>query len=275
MRTRFAPSPTGYLHLGHAFAAKQAFGAAKENSGVCLLRIEDIDHTRCKPEYTEAIYDDLRWLGFEWPEAVRVQSRCRADYEKTLEALKSKGLLYPCFLTRREINAQTGGDRQTGGTLYLGPKTPLSDDEVHSRMARGETPAWRLSVARCRDFLGEGFNDLTYEESGETYQPAPFGDEVLARKDIGLSYHLCCVHDDAAQGITHIVRGADIAPLTPFHVLLQKLMGWPVPRYHHHKLLRRADGDKLAKRNADTAVRQFRAAGHSPQEVLAMASALG
>lgn len=269
MRTRFAPSPTGYLHLGHALAAKEAFGAAREHGGTCLLRIEDIDHTRCKPEYTQAIYEDLRWLGFDWPEAVRVQSRRRAAYQETLESLKSKGLLYPCFLTRREISAQTGGG------LYFGPSTPLSEDEVQSRLARGDTPAWRLSAARCRDLLGGAFENLDYQETGEAYQPAPFGDEILARKDIGLSYHLCCTHDDADQGITHIVRGVDIAPLTPFHVLLQTLMGWPVPRYHHHKLRRSADGEKLSKRKDSLAIGELRAAGHSSQEVLAMSRALG
>ena len=267
MRTRFAPSPTGYLHLGHALAAREAFGFAAADNDVCLLRIEDIDHTRCKPEYTKAIYDDLSWLGFDWPKPARVQSQHRADYENTLESLKARGLLYPCFLTRREIKA-----RAPDG-IYRGPETHLSRCELEARIAQGETPAWRLSLSRCRDLLGADFSQLNYLEKGQRVAPAPFGDEVLARKDIGLSYHLCAVHDDALQGITHIVRGVDIAPHTQFHILLQKLMNWPTPEYYHHKLLLNKDGQKLAKRKADTSIRSLREQGLSPQDVLALASA--
>lgn len=269
MLTRFAPSPTGYLHLGHALAAYEAFSFANKQGGECLLRIEDIDHTRCKPEYTQAIYDDLEWLGFNWPKPARVQSQHISGYQKALETLKMRELLYPCFLTRSEIKSKAPGG------IYRGPKTRLSQCELEDRLAQGETPAWRLSLARCHDVLGAEFASLDFKETGEHLAPAPFGDEVLARKDIGLSYHLCAVHDDAMQKITHIVRGVDIAPHTRFHVLLQKLMGYPTPAYHHHKLLLNKDGEKLAKRNADTSIRELRASGLSPQEILDLARGLG
>ena len=269
MRTRFAPSPTGYLHLGHAFAASEAFGFAQNHSGTCGLRIEDIDHTRCKPEYDRAILDDLDWLGFKYGARVLRQSENRVHYETVLSTLKSRGLIYPCFLTRKALIPYL----QNG--VYLGPKTPLCTDEIASRIASGETPAWRLSLTRARDIIGPEFERLDFEETGQPAAQAAFGDEVLARKDIGLSYHLCAVHDDAQQGITHIVRGADIAPHTRFQVLLQKLMGWPTPAYHHHRLLLNEAGAKLAKRNADTAIRDLRAAGLSPQEVLDLARGMG
>jgi len=147
----------------------------------------------------------------------------------------------------------------------------MSEDELGSRIANGETPAWRLSLARSRDYLGDEFSCLDYKENGAHTPQAPFGDEVLARKDIGLSYHLCVTHDDALQGITHVVRGVDLAPLTRFHVLLQKLMGWPTPQYHHHALRLNAAGEKLAKRNADTAIREFRKQGLTPHQLLALA----
>lgn len=269
MLTRFAPSPTGYLHLGHALAALEAFGFARQNGGQCLLRIEDIDHTRCKQIYTDAIYEDLNWLGFDWPEPIRVQSHHRADYKITLDTLKSRGLIYPCFLTRKALAAQSPSG------VYLGPKARLSEDEIAARIARGQTPAWRLSLARSREVLGREFHALEFEDSGQRVPPAPLCDEVLARKDIGLSYHLCAVHDDALQGITHIVRGLDIAPLTRFQILLQKLMGWPTPHYHHHPLLLNEDGEKLAKRNRDSSIRSLRATGYSAQEVLDLARGLG
>ena len=269
MRTRFAPSPTGYLHLGHALAASEAFGFAKRNGGECLLRIEDIDHTRCKPDYTQAIYEHLDWLGFDWPKPVHVQSEHISSYQNVLESLKERELLYPCFLTRSEIKSNSSGG------VYRGPKTRLSRSELEDRIAQGETPAWRLSLSRCQDILGADFSRLDYQETGENLAPAPFGDEVLARKDIGLSYHLCAVHDDALQEITHIVRGVDIAPHTRFHVLLQKLMGYLTPAYHHHELLRGKDGEKLAKRNADTSIFELRASGFSSQEILDLARGLG
>lgn len=264
MRTRFAPSPTGYLHLGHALAAQQAFSFANKRGGECLLRIEDIDYTRCKPEFVQAIYDDLEWLGFDWPKPARVQSQHIPDYQKSLEKLKARGLIYPCFFTRSDIKT-----RMMEG-VYKGPKSYLSEDELESKISEGENPAWRLSIARCQEMLGTEFGYLDFEDSGVRVSQSLFGDEVLARKDIGLSYHLCAVHDDALQGITHVVRGVDIAPHTSFQVLLQKLMGYPTPQYHHHQLLLNKDGEKLAKRKADTAIRSLRGQGLSAQDVLTL-----
>ncbi len=241
--TRFAPSPTGYLHLGHAYAAECAFNFAKDRGGRCLLRIEDIDHTRCKPEYTRAIYEDLDWLGFDWPIPARVQSQHRAEYAKVIEALNEKGLLYRCFRTRKQLPEGT----------YRGKPDPNEAAKLNA----GEKFAWRLSIAKVEAYLGE--SDL------------PFSDEVLARKDIGTSYHVACCHDDALQGVTHVVRGKDIEPLTDFQNLLQRLMGWPTPKYHHHELRLNDDGDKLSKRNHDTSIRSLREEGYTAEEVLDMA----
>jgi len=258
MLTRFAPSPTGHLHLGHALAAKHAF-----DFGPCLLRIEDIDHTRCKPEFTQAIYEDLAWLGFDWPQPVRIQSEHRADYDKVIDTLRDKGLLYRCFLTRKDLPSAP----------YQGPFTPMSEDEQHARIKTGDAFAWRLSLSKCQDFLGDGFTRLSYLEAGKVERAdlTPHGDVVLARKDIGTSYHIAVIHDDAVQNISDVVRGQDLKDQTSVHVLLQTLMGWPTPHYHHHSLLMSNDGAKLSKRNQDTTIRSLREAGHSPQDVLAMA----
>lgn len=260
--TRFAPSPTGLLHLGHALAADRAFGFAREAGGTCLLRIEDIDTTRCKPEFTAAIYEDLGRLGFDWPEPVHVQSAHFEDYARVLEGLKSRGLVYPCYLTRREL-AQFP-------TPYVNPgplKTPQE--------ACGKTPAWRLSMRAARNALGAGFDSLTYTDNGDI-KPANaerYGDVVLARKDIGTSYHLACTHDDALQGTTDVVRGSDLADMTGLHRVIQALMGWPTPDYHHHGLVMKDDTDKLSKRSGDTAISQLLTDGFAPAEILEMARA--
>lgn len=263
MRTRFAPSPTGYLHLGHAFAAKIAFGFAARHHGECLLRVEDIDTVRCKPQFTQAIYKDLAWLGFEWAKPVRVQSEHLNDYRAVIDALREKSLVYRCFKTRKDIPPG----------LYRGG--PLREGQEAEKMAAGETFAWRLSMARCHDVIK---GPLTYEETGEnsgtkTIDLDRLGDEILARKDIGTSYHVACCHDDALQNITHIVRGMDIAPLTPFQRVLQDIMGWPEPIYHHHPLLRKPSGEKLAKRSGDTSLRVMRQQGFTAAQLLDMASA--
>lgn len=270
VRTRFAPSPTGYLHIGHARAADEAFDFARAQGGECLLRIEDIDHTRCKAELTEAIYDDLSWLGFRWPKPVRVQSAHYDDYRAVIENLRGRGLIYRCFKTRREIKAASVKG------LYIGGP----DVNEASLLARDKSFAWRLSLSAAQQALGPKCEALRYYESAahqgappgwRAANPARFGDVILARKDIGVSYHLAVTHDDALQDITHIVRGTDLRNSTDIHVLLQSLMGWPVPDYHHHALIYDADGEKLAKRRDSTAVRNLRVAGHSPQAVLAMA----
>lgn len=261
-RTRFAPSPTGLLHLGHVYAAIQAFDAAKDAKGSCLLRIEDIDHTRCKPAYSDRIYEDLRWLGFNWPEPVRIQSRHSSDYEKVITSLHKRNLVYRCFKTRADLPKG----------LYRGQALP---PEPEAQKLTSNTPfAWRLDIERCKTVIS---SPLKYEETGlnagcKTVKIDTIGDEVLARKDIGTSYHVACCHDDALQNITHIVRGEDIADLTPLHRLLQELMGWPTPIYHHHALLKNDNGKKLSKRNGDTSIRALREQGFTAEQVLDMAT---
>ena len=237
-KTRFAPSPTGFLHLGHVYAAKCAFDGAKNAGGTCLLRIEDIDFTRCKADYLDTVVEDLTWLGFEWPEPVRIQSQHRDTYDDVIANLQTRGLLYRCFKTRKE--------RPQG--LYRGQ--PLSTDEEQHLLEIHTPFAWRLSIERCMDTVS---TPLRYEELGiesgiKAVRLDSLSDEVLARKDIGTSYHIACCHDDALQNITHVIRGQDIAEQTPLHCLLQHLMGWPTPYYHHHELLKNADGNKLSKR---------------------------
>jgi len=258
MTTRFAPSPTGYLHLGHAVAAKTAF----EHSETCLLRIEDIDHTRCRPKYTQAIYEDLIWLGFKWPEPVRIQSTCLNDYADVIKNLQSRELVYRCFKTRK--NLPTG--------LYNG-QNKIGNIAAESLVAKGHPFAWRLDMKKAARQLPP----LIYEETGlkagiKPVTPQNYGDVVLARKDIGTSYLIASTHDDAHQGVTDVVRGADFIELTGMQRILQTLMDWPEPAYHHHALLTNPDGEKLAKRNKDTSIRELREMGHSPRVVLDMAS---
>lgn len=255
MKTRFAPSPTGYLHLGHALAAKEAFGFGAQN---CLLRIEDIDHTRCKPEFTQAIYDDLRWLGFNWPEPVRVQSEHLSDYAKVIEQLRERGLIYRCFKTRSQLTAA--------------PPAPLSATLENQNLMDGKAYAWRLSIAAA--IKTRSTTPLTYIDTGETktVNLGALEDIVLARKDIGTSYHIAVTHDDALQGITHVVRGADFTEQTAYHVLLQELMGWPRPIYHHHGLMMGDNGKKLSKRSFAASIASMRDSGASAQNILTKAS---
>lgn len=265
MITRFAPSPTGYLHLGHAKAAHEAFSFARRHGGTCLLRIEDIDHTRCRAEYTQAIYTDLNWLGFDWPAPVHIQSEHIDDYKTVIESLIGKGLAYPCTKTRAEIKADM---------IARGLKVYSRDEDVPIMLSDEKPTAWRLSMKACRAFLGAEFDTLSYQDlsaSGETKRQAAkadqFGDVIIGRKDIGVSYHIAVTHDDALQGVSHIIRGDDIRPQTGIHVLLQKLMGWPTPIYHHHPLILRGDGQKLAKRDSDPSLQSLRASGVTPQAI--------
>lgn len=273
--TRFAPSPTGFLHLGHAMSALYAWRRAREAGGRFLLRLEDIDAARCRPEYADAILEDLAWLGLDWDEPVRVQSAHMAEYRGVLDALAARGLLYPCFCTRaaiaREVAAIGNAPHGADGPLYPGTCRWLPAGERAARIARGEVYALRLDTAAALAATGP----LTAEEEGEgafRIDPAPlFGDAVLARKDTPASYHLCVTHDDAVQGVTLVTRGIDLKPATHLHRLLQALMGWPVPRWRHHMLLTGPDGRRLAKRDRAVALRALRAAGRSPAEVRAMA----
>lgn len=270
--TRFAPSPTGYLHLGHAFSALTAWRRARAAGGRFLLRLEDIDPTRCRPEYAAAILEDLAFLGLDWDGPVRVQSEHLADYAAVLDSLRARGLLYPCFCSRADIQrrviaaAPHGPD---GGPVYPGTCRALSEAE---RAARADQPhALRLDMARA---LIEG---LTFEEEAEgtiAADPARFGDVVLARKDTPTSYHLCVTHDDALQGVTLVTRGEDLKPATHLHRLLQALMGWPTPVYAHHRLLTDGSGRRLAKRDRATTLRALRAAGVSADELRDQLNAL-
>jgi glutamyl-Q tRNA(Asp) synthetase len=279
--TRFAPSPTGRLHLGHAFSALSAFAAARESSGRFLLRIEDIDFTRCRPEFEDGILEDLAWLGLEWETPVRRQSDHFADYESALERLRALGVVYRCFLTRREIaeasaSAPHGPDEEA---IYRGPATPISADEEASRIAEGQSFAWRLSMRYSQDLLGEEFARLNFEEQGAgpngehglvRARPERAGDVILARKDAPVSYHLAAVDDDARQGVTLVVRGNDLFESTHVHVLLQRLLGHPHPVYRHHRLLVGPDGKRYAKRNQSVTLKALREGGATPADIRAM-----
>jgi glutamyl-Q tRNA(Asp) synthetase len=274
--TRFAPSPTGYLHLGHAFSALTAWRRARRDGGRFLLRLEDIDPGRCRPTYAAAIQEDLAWLGITWDGPVRVQSEHLPEYQAVLERLAARGLVYPCFCTRadiaREVTASASAPHAPDGSpLYPGTCRSLSATERAAREAAGQPYAQRLHMARALACVP---GPLTFEEEGQGVircEPARFGDVVLARKDAPASYHLCVTHDDALQGVTLVTRGEDLKPATDLHRLLQALLGWPAPRYAHHGLLVDASGRRLAKRDKAATLRDLRAAGATPAAVQAMA----
>lgn len=277
LRTRFAPSPTGRLHLGHAASAFAVWDAAAAADGAVLLRIEDIDQTRCRPVYETEILEDLAWLGLRWTGDVRRQSAHFGDYDRALNALRARGLVYRCFLTRREIAARlpAGADPDEGGLV----SHPLSAADETERLTHNAPFAWRLSLAAARAALGARYGGLHYTEdtgSGRIAVPAHterFGDVVLARKDTPTSYHLACCHDDALQGITHVVRGEDLRDVTAIHVLLQALMDWPSPVYRFHPLILGPDGKKLSKRFGSKTLRDYRAEGMTPDDIRAMTRA--
>jgi glutamyl-Q tRNA(Asp) synthetase len=272
--TRFAPSPTGRLHLGHAFSALIAHDAARAAGGRFVLRIEDIDRTRARPAFDAAILEDLAWLGLEWEQPVRRQSRHMADYAAALADLHGRGLIYRCFRTRREVlDAIARAPHGPSGEAFV--SAPLPPDEEAARLAGGAAYAWRLSLAAARAALG-GFERLRFTEegrgpAGETGRiaadPTGEGDVVLGRKDVGVAYHLAVVLDDALQGISHVIRGQDLFAAAHVQVLLQALLGLPTPIYRHHPLLLGPDGKRLAKRNGAPALADLRQAGVTPQAV--------
>ena len=253
--TRFAPSPTGYLHLGHVRSALEGWRAARNAGGRFLLRLEDIDRGRCRDEYAAAILDDLAWLGLDWDGPVRRQSAHFADYRRALDRLAKLGVLYPCFCTRREIQAEVaragGAPQGEAGPPYPGTCRRLSLMERAEKQALGFDYALRLDLARALTLTGPLVR--VEEGGGEPRQvkvdPAPLGDVVLARKDVPASYHLAVTVDDAIQGVTLITRGEDLVPATHVHRLLQALLSLPTPRYRHHPLLTDATGRRLAKRD--------------------------
>jgi glutamyl-Q tRNA(Asp) synthetase len=270
--TRFAPSPTGRLHRGHAFSALTAWRAARGVGGRFILRIEDIDPTRCKPEFEDAIIEDLAWLGLDWDGPVRRQSDHMADYQVALDHLHQMELLYPCFCTRKDIQqeiAQAGQAPQgPDGPLYPGTCRRLSNGERIDRMAQGEPYALRLNVNQAAAMAGT-LHFLELNDGPTQARPEVFGDVVLARKEPPASYHLAVVVDDALQGVTLVTRGEDLKPATHLHRLLQALLGLPVPRWQHHRLVTDETGRRLAKRDNARALRTLRQAGATPQSVRA------
>jgi glutamyl-Q tRNA(Asp) synthetase len=277
---RFAPSPNGYLHLGHAYSALLNFDLARQSGGRLLLRIEDIDATRCRPEFEAAIHEDLGWLGIAWEEPVRRQSEHLADYREALANLSDQGLIYPGFESRAEIArlvAQREADAPwprdpDGVPLYPGAAKSLSSDARARLLESGAPYALRLDMAAACARAG----DLTWIELGEgpegetgavAARPQAWGDVILARKETPTSYHLSVVVDDALQGVTHVVRGVDLFRSTAVHRLLQRLLGLPQPAYRHHRPVLDGEGRKLSKSTAATGLRELRAAGTTPADI--------
>jgi len=274
IRERFAPSPTGLLHLGHAFSALTAFDAAQAAGGEFLLRIEDIDQPRCRKEYEDALYEDLKWLGISWNEPVMRQSDRMPAYMAALAKLNTLGLTYPCRCSRKDIQAALSAPQEgdapltgPGGTVYPGTCRELKSEEPT------ENTAIRLNMRKAIEHLG-GVQSLYFDElgAGKSFLDGDHlnhtcGDIVLARKDIGTSYHLAVVIDDDAQNITQVTRGIDMASATPIHILLQALLGFPTPIYHHHRLIRDENGKRLAKRHDAMALRVYRDEGKSALDI--------
>ena len=266
--TRFGPSPTGPLHLGHAYSALLAHDFARERGGVFRLRIEDIDPGRARAEHADGIFEDLEWLGLEWDMDVMFQSARLDVYADALQRLKERGLIYPCFCTRAEIAAEIAASASaphgTEGPVY--PGTCRGPSEADRERLRSKRPhAWRLDVAKALNSR-RGAPLLIWREGEREIvaDPAPFGDVVLARKDAPASYHLAVTIDDAAQGVTDVVRGQDLRASTHIHRLLQALLDLPSPTYHHHDLIADASGRRLAKRHGALAIADLRAAGADP-----------
>ncbi len=277
-RTRFAPSPTGPLHLGHAYSALLAYRMAQERQGAFLLRIEDIDQSRARPKWETQIYDDLAWLGITWETPVMRQSERQPAYDAALDTLWNLGLLYPCSCTRRDIQEAMSAP-QEGASLH-GPDGliyPGTCREKNNRKGvRPRNAALRLDMCKALD----GMDPLTFSETGINaghVQVTPdalvsqIGDVVLARRDMGTSYHLSVVLDDAEQRISHVVRGQDLFEATKIHILLQRLLKLPKPIYHHHRLVRDSTGRRLAKRDDARAISLYRREGKSVEEVCSLA----
>ncbi len=275
-RTRFAPSPTGYLHLGHAASACFAWDLGGQDASQFILRIEDIDQTRCRPEFEDSIYEDLNWLGLEWITPVRRQSDHFQDFRKPLQRLEEMGLIYPCFCTRKEIEEEIARAPsaphadETG--LYPGTCKALSHAERADKIAAGLPYALRLDTKKAIAMTG----DLRWYDRTAGWQqarPDLLGDVVLARKDTPASYHLCVTHDDNLQEIGLIARGVDLFTSTHIHRLLQELLGYGVPEYDHHPLLTDKDGRRFAKRDKSLTLREIRARGFSAAQLRRMIEA--
>jgi len=266
LRTRFAPSPTGLLHVGNAYSALHCQSWANQHAAELILRIEDIDHTRCREEYADALLEDLRWLGLQWPEPVLYQSRNLAAYRDAIEKLHAMEAIYPCFCTRKSIQQEIermGRAPHAGehGEFYPGTCRSLSMHQRRQRMQDGVF-AWRLDMARALELAGD---PLMWRDGDGLHHAVHLQhDSLIGRKDIGISYHLAVVVDDAAQGVSHVIRGEDLRDSTPLHRLLQALLDLPDPTYIHHSLLRDANGERLAKRINSTTLKSLREAGVYP-----------
>lgn len=272
MITRFAPSPTGLLHLGHAFSALTVWNRAQAEGGTMLLRHEDIDATRVRPAFYDAIEEDLAWLGLSWPQPVRRQSAHLPDYAVMLDRLITLGVVFRCPRTRKELADAAAGAPQVGDAAdpFAAPTLPrLSEAEVERRVAAGEGFAWRFDPAVAAALLAGRLP--VFEADGILIEADPFrlGQAILGRKDAPASYHLCVVHDDALQGVTDVIRGVDLAGAAHLHVTLQALLDLPVPRYHHHRLLTGPDGRRYAKRDGAVTLQALRAQGWTPGQVRA------
>lgn len=270
---RFAPSPTGFLHLGHVRSARDGRDRARAAGGRFLLRIEDIDPGRCRPEHEAAILEDLRWLGLHWDGPVRRQSEHLGDYRGVLDRLAERDLTYPCFCSRADIAAAASAPHAApdGSTIYPGTCRQLDPAERADRLAAGIPFAVRLRMDRALAAAGP----LSRSEEGQgrlCCHPERFGDVVLARRDVSASYHLCATHDDALQEVSLVTRGVDLAPSADLHRLLQRLLDWPEPAYAHHPLLLGSDGRRLSKRDGAATVRSLREAGLASAAVLVLAA---
>jgi glutamyl-Q tRNA(Asp) synthetase len=256
MITRFAPSPTGRLHLGHAFSAALGHARARSAGGKFLLRIEDLDQTRSRPQFVQGIRDDLAWLGLHYTPPVLVQSERAGAYARALEALRERGLVYPCFCTRADIAQSLTAPHGDAAASYPGTCRGLPDDPARRA---GSPHSWRLDSLKAREIAGV---PSWREEGGRRFSAAPgdIGDAILARKDAPAAYHLACVVDDAASGVTLVVRGEDLRPSTPVQRLLQILLGLPEPTYLHHPLVVHEDGSRLAKRDLAPTLAAMRSA---------------
>ncbi|MEX0852184.1 MAG: tRNA glutamyl-Q(34) synthetase GluQRS [Bauldia sp.] len=276
---RFAPSPNGELHLGHAYSALLDFSLCRRAGGRFLLRIEDIDRVRCRPEYEGLIFEDLKWLGLSWEEPVRRQSQRMTAYAAALDRLSAMALVYPSFMSRAEIEAAVAGRDwpadPDGTPLYPAADRDLDAADARARVASGAAYALRLRMDRAIVLVGR----LAWKEEGSgpggetgvvTADPAAWGDVVIARKEAPTSYHLAVVVDDADQGVTHVVRCRDLFDATSVHVLLQCLLGLPAPAYHHHRLILDSTGRKLSKSSRDTALGSLRQGGRTPEDIRRM-----
>ncbi|MBF0621679.1 MAG: tRNA glutamyl-Q(34) synthetase GluQRS [Magnetococcales bacterium] len=270
--TRFAPSPSGYLHLGHAYSALLAYHTSQQQGGRFILRIEDIDIGRCRTEFDHAIREDLAWLGIHWQEPVRRQSEHLDDYAAGLERLTAMGLLYPCFCTRKEIIREAARANQAPhgpeGVLYPGTCRTRTDAERKQRIDASEPHALRLNMKQAVDLVAESLTWTDAEQGTIIADPLSFGDVILARKEAPTSYHLSVSLDDHLQGITHVIRGVDLFGSTHVHRLLQALLNLSTPTYHHHKLLNDEEGKRYAKRHKALTLRALRESGVTAEEIV-------